>query len=174
MPENEIIYRTNLDFHKTIKRLEQCRDLKTRYNPECGPRGICYIWYKSVACKFGARGGIQIHYDSEEDHSRFVEIVRIRGHYLPGASREWVKMKERFGRSHYMKWAERLQHWVDYEDPWSPIAYINRALLEGLRSYNLENYFKALWCNIFESFLSLAAVSDFKDVVRQVQGSLRR
>ena len=157
MPQNEVVYRTSLDFDATIEALRQCPELQVRYDPELKPQGIAYVRHKSVSANIGRNGGIDIHYDLEEDLEHFLQLMKARSVSRPKGSTEWVITRERFGRDHYIKQFSRLQQWIDYEDPWSPIAKQNRDALHRIHSHLTEKWFQSLWRQFSESYQRLIA-----------------
>jgi len=111
MPENEVIYRTNLDLRKTIERLtsiEGAQHMQVRYELGMAPSGIAHIKWRSISCNIGANGGVQIHYDLAEDHDSFLDLLRSKAVYRNNEDPKWAKKKERLGRTFYKDITDEL------------------------------------------------------------------
>jgi hypothetical protein len=174
MKSNEVVYRTSLDFDPTIEALRQCPQIQVRYDPELNPPGIAYVRYGSVSANIGRNGGIDIHYDLEEDLEHLLQLMKAKSVSRLEGSAEWVITKERFGRDHYIKEVSRLRHWIDYEDPWSPVAQKNRDVINQARSSLPYNYAEVCWRQVSENILAEMAASVLNETARLVQSSLGR
>ena len=113
--DNEVTYRTNLDFEKTIEALSRCPDKELRIKRGSdGPPGICQLWYKSVSSQIGTKGGVEIHYKGVRDFNDFFTLLRSYAVYRNGEPPKWTKRKEEFGKAYKKALAEIQQQKIGY------------------------------------------------------------
>jgi hypothetical protein len=108
MPQNEIIYRTNIDLHETITRLREIPSVKINYETGMSPPGIAQLYFGKLSCRIGAKGGVQIHYDHEKELKRFLKILKSNASYVEGKAPVWIKTKQRAGISVRLGLAARV------------------------------------------------------------------
>jgi len=115
MPENEVIYRTNLDLDKTLARLPDIPGLKILYDKQAPPVGIAQLYWKNVSCRIGAKGGVQIHYDNEAELLLFLCLLKSNASYREGEFPQWVKTKYRCGRTYCLNLNKVLMKLLEEE-----------------------------------------------------------
>lgn len=111
MERDEIVYRTRLDLERTLVSLKEIPGLRIVYEKsEERPRGIAQLYWKGkageVSCQFGSKGGINVRFQSLEDHDDLVQLLQSRGLYRDG-DHSWVKVKETHGRASYLTAARK-------------------------------------------------------------------